>query len=60
MHRRGRFVRESQSDRHKRVDQRFMGLALDVQHLLGWTSDDGMSFLDGVVEDFAEQVAGNP
>lgn len=54
-----RLVFEWESDRHKRVEQRFVGLALDVQHLLGWTSDEGLSFLNGVVEDFAEQVAGN-
>jgi tetratricopeptide (TPR) repeat protein len=55
-----RVVREWQSERHKRVEQRFTELAPEVQDLLGWSSHLGMSFLHEVVEDFADQVAGHP
>ena len=55
-----RVVREWQSERHKRVEQNFTGLAPEVQDLLGWSSHLGMSFLHEVVEDFADQVAGHP
>ena len=55
-----RVVREWQSDRHKRVEQRFTELAPEVQDLLGWSSHLGVSFLHEVVEDFADQVAGHP
>ena len=55
-----RAVREWQGDCHKRAGQRFTKLASAVQNLLGWCSDEGMSFLHGVVEEFAEQVADKP
>jgi tetratricopeptide (TPR) repeat protein len=55
-----RVVREWQSERHKRVEQRFTELTPEVQDLLGWSSHLGVSFLHEVVEDFADQVAGHP
>jgi tetratricopeptide (TPR) repeat protein len=53
-----RKVQEWESDRQKRVEQRFSELAPELQELLGWGSHLGMSFLREVVEDFAEHVAG--
>jgi tetratricopeptide (TPR) repeat protein len=53
-------VREWQSERHRRVEQRFTELAPEVQDLLGWSSHLGVSFLHEVVEEFADQFAGKP
>ena len=53
-------VRAWQSERHRRVEQRFAELAPEVQDLLGWSSHLGVSFLHEVVEEFADQVAGKP
>jgi exonuclease VII small subunit len=53
-----RKVQEWESDRQKRVEQRFSELAPELQEMLGWGSHLGMSFLREVVEEFAERVAG--
>ena len=55
-----RLVQKWESERQKRVEQRFSELAPDLQEMLGWGSHLGMSFLREVVEEFAERVAGQP
>ena len=53
-----RKVREWESDRQKRVEQRFTELAPELQDMLGWGSHLGVSFLREVVEEYAERVSG--
>jgi tetratricopeptide (TPR) repeat protein len=55
-----RLVQKWESERQKRVEQRFSELAPDLQEMLGWGSHLGMSFLREVIEEFAERVAGQP
>ena len=55
-----RLVQKWESERQKRVEQRFSELAPELQEMLGWGSHLGMSFLREVVEEFAERVAGQP
>ena len=50
------FVREWESERQKRVEQRFSRLASEVKTLLGWGSALGVRFLREVVEDYAERA----
>ena len=53
-----RKVSEWESDRQKRVEQRFTELAPELQDMLGWGSHLGVSFLCEVVEEYAERAAG--
>ncbi len=53
-----RKVSDWESDRQKRVEQRFTELAPELQDMLGWGSHLGVSFLCEVVEEYAERVAG--
>jgi tetratricopeptide (TPR) repeat protein len=53
-----RKVGEWESDRQRRVEQRFTELAPELRDMLGWGSHLGVSFLREVVEEFAERVAG--
>lgn len=53
-----RKVSDWESDRQKRVEQRFTELAPELQDMLGWGSHLGVSFLREVVEEYAERVAG--
>ena len=53
------FVQEWESQRHKRVEQRFGKLASEVKKLLGWGSALGNRFLSGVVIDYAKIAAAN-
>ena len=53
-----RKVREWESDRQKRVEQRFTELAPGLQEMLCWGSHLGVSFLREVVEEYAERVSG--
>lgn len=46
-----------ESDRQKRIEQRFRKLEKRVKNLLGWSSQLGVRFLHGVVSDYAQRVA---
>lgn len=48
-----RFVQEWESDRQRRVEQRFSRLASEVRTVLGWGSALGIRFLKDVVADHA-------
>ena len=50
------FVREWESERQKRIEQRFSRLASEVKTLLGWGSALGVRFLREVVEDYAART----
>ena len=52
-------VRTFESERQKRVEQRFGDLENDVKTLLGWSSVLGNRFLSGVVIDYAKIAAAN-
>ncbi|MGA0870206.1 MAG: hypothetical protein ACO3UM_14855, partial [Planctomycetota bacterium] len=54
------FVRSWETERQKRVEQRFRNLEPKVRHVLGWSSRLGQRFLAGVVAEFAERVAAEP
>jgi hypothetical protein len=54
------FVRTWESDRQKRVEQRFRALEPKVRNLLGWSSRLGVRFLHSVVTEFATRVANQP
>ncbi|MBM4197986.1 MAG: hypothetical protein FJ197_13025, partial [Gammaproteobacteria bacterium] len=49
-----------ESERDKRVEQRFKELQPKVRNLLGWSSQLGVRFLHAVVTDFAARMAGVP
>ncbi|MDB4736561.1 AAA family ATPase, partial [Planctomycetota bacterium] len=51
------FVETWESDRSRRIQQRFRTLEPRVRHLLGWSSRLGIRFLKSVVEDFARRAA---
>lgn len=51
------FVRSWESERAKRVEQRFRALEPKVRNLLGWSSRLGVRFLHHVVSDFAARHA---
>ena len=53
-------VREWESERQKRVEQRFSQLTPDLQSLLGWGSYLGLSFLREVIEEFAHTIGVGP
>ena len=50
------FVREWESERQKRIEQRFSRLTTEVKTLLGWGSALGVRFLREVVEDYAARA----
>ena len=50
------FVREWESERQQRIEQRFSRLASEVKTLLGWGSALGVRFLREVVEDYAARA----
>ena len=52
-------VRKFESERQRRVEQRFGDLENDVKTLLGWSSVLGNRFLSGVVIDYAKIAAAN-
>jgi tetratricopeptide (TPR) repeat protein len=51
------FVQSWESERAKRVEQRFRSLEPKVRNLLGWSSRLGVRFLHHVVSDFAARHA---
>jgi hypothetical protein len=54
------FVASFESDRQKRVEQRFKALEPKVRNLLGWSSRLGVRFLHRVVTEFAAKAASTP
>jgi hypothetical protein len=56
------FVREWESDRQRRVEQRFSRLGSEVRTVLGWGSALGIRFLKDVIADHAVRsgLSGNP
>ena len=56
------FVREWESDRQRRVEQRFSRLGSEVRTVLGWGSALGIRFLKDVITDHAVRsgLAGDP
>jgi len=54
------FVATWESERSRRVEQRFKSLRSNVKNLLGWSSRLGVRFLHGVVADYATRIAQQP
>jgi tetratricopeptide (TPR) repeat protein len=52
-------IRKYETDRERRVAQRFQEFEEDVQDVLGWSSQFGQRFLKEVVESFAKERLGS-
>ena len=51
-------VRKYETDRERRVAQRFREFEEDVQDVLGWSSQFGQRFVNAVIESFAKERLG--
>lgn len=54
------YVKQFESDREKRVRQRFLAFESDVKKILGWSSQLGTRFLSEVIQAFAVEHWGRP